>query len=211
MKNIFLILVTISYLCSAQTVYEIPLNTGGNLIELNIKNDTNTELKDVKIEVESHPEWIKFESKILEIETLGIKQNYLAKFEFTSYSFLAEIDTQTVRVGIWSENGSYREKIILIAPEKPNSYELSQNYPNPFNPSTTISFALPERSKITLRVFNILGQQVDLLFEGEKEAGYHRVKWNALNLATGIYIYQLEITDTKNKNHFFRKKMLMLK
>jgi photosystem II stability/assembly factor-like uncharacterized protein len=76
--------------------------------------------------------------------------------------------------------------------EIPRAYILCQNYPNPFNPSTTIRYGLPERSRVTLSVFNILGQQLAEILRGEEESGYHEVRFDASGLASGVYFYRLE-------------------
>ncbi|NLT50441.1 MAG: T9SS type A sorting domain-containing protein [Ignavibacteria bacterium] len=88
----------------------------------------------------------------------------------------------------------------------PSDFELSQNYPNPFNPTTNIRFSLPEASNITLKVYNILGQEILTLAEGFKNAGVHTVTWNAENTTSGIYIYR--ITSGTNT---ITKKMTLLK
>jgi hypothetical protein len=74
----------------------------------------------------------------------------------------------------------------------PGQYALSQNYPNPFNPSTTIQYALPSRSQVTLTIYNTLGQIVRELVNGEMEAGYHSVEFDGSNLASGVYLYRMQ-------------------
>jgi hypothetical protein len=74
----------------------------------------------------------------------------------------------------------------------PKEFALQQNYPNPFNPSTTIRYGLPNRSQVTLAVFNTLGQQVAQLVNGEQEAGYHEVTFDGSRLASGVYLYRMQ-------------------
>lgn len=88
----------------------------------------------------------------------------------------------------------------------PESFELSQNYPNPFNPATNISFALPTKSMVRLEIFNLLGQKVANLVQGEMEAGYHEITWNAKQAPSGVYFYRL-VSDNKS----FTRKMMLLK
>jgi hypothetical protein len=72
------------------------------------------------------------------------------------------------------------------------NFSLSQNYPNPFNPSTTIGYSLPGRATVTLTVFNILGQQIAQLVNGEMGPGYHEVRFDASGLASGVYVYRVQ-------------------
>lgn len=80
-----------------------------------------------------------------------------------------------------------------IEDELPKSVELHQNYPNPFNPSTTLSFYMPEEGEIKLSIFNIVGQPVAVLLEGTRAQGEHSLEWDASDMPSGIYIYQLEV------------------
>jgi len=88
----------------------------------------------------------------------------------------------------------------------PTSFALAQNYPNPFNPSTTIQFALPQRSDVKIVVYNILGESVAELVNQNYEAGYYKVNFNASNLASGVYFYRIEAGDFINV-----KKLMLLK
>jgi hypothetical protein len=74
----------------------------------------------------------------------------------------------------------------------PSTFALHQNYPNPFNPSTTISYDLPVRSRVKLSIYNLLGQEVATLVNGEQEPGRYNVKFDASGLPSGIYFYRLE-------------------
>jgi len=75
----------------------------------------------------------------------------------------------------------------------PKEFFLNQNYPNPFNPETTISFGVREMSRVTLRIYNSLGQLVTTLINGNYQPGVYRVKFNVSGFASGIYIYQINM------------------
>ncbi|HMK39353.1 MAG TPA: aryl-sulfate sulfotransferase [Bacteroidota bacterium] len=73
----------------------------------------------------------------------------------------------------------------------PQAFALEQNFPNPFNPSTEIRYALPRRAQVSLEVFNTLGQQVSTLVNGTEESGFHEVRFDGSNFASGVYYYRL--------------------
>jgi hypothetical protein len=89
----------------------------------------------------------------------------------------------------------------------PQSINLFQNYPNPFNPSTMIGFRLPENSNVTLKVFDMLGREVETLANGRMASGYHEFSFNASELSSGIYFYQLSTSTGIN----MIRKMTLLK
>jgi hypothetical protein len=93
----------------------------------------------------------------------------------------------------------------------PNTFALNQNHPNPFNPSTTISFSLPVEANVSIKLFNMLGQEVAQIAEKDFQAGNHNVEFNASNLSSGAYIYTLEAVGENGINFKSTKKMLLLR
>jgi hypothetical protein len=88
----------------------------------------------------------------------------------------------------------------------PGKYVLSQNYPNPFNPSTQIRYSMPRSGLVTLKVFNLLGQEVALLVNQQQSAGNYTVDFNAKGLASGVYVYRLQA-----ENIALSKSMVLVK
>ncbi|MCK6604867.1 MAG: M12 family metallo-peptidase [Ignavibacteriaceae bacterium] len=93
----------------------------------------------------------------------------------------------------------------------PSEFSLAQNYPNPFNPATTISFSLAEASKVTLEVFDVLGNKIATAANGSFQAGYHNVRFDASLLNSGLYIYTLNATAESGKVFTQTMKMMLLK
>jgi hypothetical protein len=86
------------------------------------------------------------------------------------------------------------------------TYSLSNNYPNPFNPSTKIKYSVPKSSNVVIKVFDVLGNEIETLVNEEKAAGTYEVTWYAEQLPSGVYFYQLQAGDYINT-----KKMILLK
>ena len=91
----------------------------------------------------------------------------------------------------------------LIVPEK---FKLNQNYPNPFNPLTTITYSIPERAKVILKIYDVLGNEIITLVNEEKSIGNYKVEFDGRDLPSGIYFYQL-----RSDNFVSTKKLLLLK
>jgi hypothetical protein len=92
-------------------------------------------------------------------------------------------------------------------------YGLEQNYPNPFNPTTAIRYQLSTNSKVTLRVYDLLGQVVETLKDDVEDEGYRQATWNASAFGSGVYFYRLDATSTSDPTHTVNsvKKMVFLK
>ncbi len=95
----------------------------------------------------------------------------------------------------------------------PTDYALNNNFPNPFNPSTVLSYALPARSNVKLEIYNVLGQRVAQLVDGQRDAGVYTETWNASQMSSGIYLYRLEATalDNPGKHFMSVRKMILLR
>ncbi|HRJ86840.1 MAG TPA: T9SS type A sorting domain-containing protein, partial [Ignavibacteria bacterium] len=95
----------------------------------------------------------------------------------------------------------------------PRSFKLHQNYPNPFNPTTTIKYEIPKDAEITIKVYDLLGREVFSINE-YKKAGSYEVKFDGANLASGMYLYSLEVSDPSTgsgRGYMDTKKMVLLK
>jgi len=90
--------------------------------------------------------------------------------------------------------------------ELPTSYNLYPNYPNPFNPSTKITYSLPKAGEVNLTIYNILGQKVATLVDGNQRAGRRSIRWDAKGLSSGIYLCRLKAGD-----YSMTIKMILLK
>ena len=109
---------------------------------------------------------------------------------------------------VWSNTWIGDQAMVLSTQEEivANEFALHQNYPNPFNPETTIKFSIPSTQDVNLSVYNMLGQRVVTLFNGELQGGSHIAKWHAGDIASGVYIYKLT-----SSNKTITQKMLLLK
>jgi hypothetical protein len=164
---------------------------------------TATELNNQGFDIErssSTQDWTK----------IGYVPGFGTTTEQKSYSYL----DQTVTTGNYSYrlkqidfDGSftYTNEIEIFVDLTPQNFDLSQNYPNPFNPATTIQFQVPKASDVTIKIYDMLGQEVRSLFAAQVQAGKYSVNWDGLNnsgskMSSGTYIYRMtanEFVDVK--------------
>jgi len=117
------------------------------------------------------------------------------KFEISSSGNLYWIDSiKTIVTGIGKDE--------LL----PKQYYISQNYPNPFNSTSIIKYSIPKSSQVTLKIFNVLGSEIETLVNEEKSIGTYEINWNAVNLPSGVYFYRLQAGDFVQT-----RKMILLK
>jgi N-acetylneuraminic acid mutarotase len=150
-------------------------------------------------------------------EALGFINGAGTTTEVRSYSFSDNspvVGRSIYRLKQVDFDGSYEysnEIVVNLDNTKPTSFSMEQNYPNPFNPTTNIKFSLAVESKVTLKVFNILGQEVATLINNTMAAGFHSVKFDAKGFQSGIYLAKIEANGIDGKNFSSVKKMVLTK
>lgn len=107
----------------------------------------------------------------------------------------------------WTINDSITVSVKGENEKLPNSFALLQNYPNPFNPTTSIEYQVPKHEMVMLKVYDILGNEIVTLVNEQKSPGIHKVKFNADNLTSGVYIYRLQTASGFNAI----RKLILLK
>jgi hypothetical protein len=179
-------------------------NKGGR-IQLNWS--TSSEINNKGFEVQRS----EVRDQLSEWKTIGFVDGNGTTAKFHHYSFIDNIIIEgktNYRLKQIDFDGSFRySKVIIVETQNITSeYFLSQNYPNPFNPTTNINFSIPEKYFVTLKVFDVLGNEITTLVNEEKPAGNYTYTLNAETLPSGLYLYKLNAGDYTSM-----KKMLLIK
>ncbi len=174
---------------------------------INLEWSTATETNNKGFEVERSEDGENF-SKIAFVDGMGTTteaQSYI----FTDRNAVG--GTYYYRLRQVDFDGTYAYSDVVEVEFVPSEYSLQQNYPNPFNPSTTIKFALPVEAKVTVTLYNALGQRVNEIVSNNFTAGVQTVNFNASELASGMYIYQISAQGVDGSNFVDTKKMMLMK
>ncbi len=151
----------------------------------------------------------------IDFEKIGYVPGFGTSTESRDYTYkISEVpvETQYYRLKQIDYDGtSTYSSTVEVDGISPTNFILEQNHPNPFNPSTRITFTLPVESNINIKLFNMLGQEIENIESGQLEAGTHQVNFNANSLASGTYIYVLEANGINGKNFRESKKMMLMK
>jgi hypothetical protein len=210
MKSIIAILVLASVSLS-QEAYKIPFASKGNTIELTVANTSPVTSTQVSVEATGVPSWVTYSQKTVTIDQLNAKSEKSATFSFAIDKMAAVNKEETLTFTIKSKTGESWTKEIKIKVAPPEKFELFQNYPNPFNPTTNICYQLTRDSRVQVKIYNLLGQEVMTLVDGEKQAGYHQEVFDATRFASGMYIYRIVYTNEAGKQSSDKKRMLVMK
>jgi aminopeptidase N len=185
-------------------------SANGNIVVL--KWRTSTEINNKGFEVERSLTPSPSQKEVaFKWEKIGFVQGIGTATHLKEYSYvdaITEYGKYAYRLKQIDFNGTftYSEEVYVEAGLKPESFVLEQNYPNPFNPTTIIKFSLPHASKINLSVYNSLGELINVLAYGEYETGVYERVFDAVGLASGIYIYVLRANDA-----VLKQKMVLAK
>ncbi len=138
-------------------------------------------------------------------------ENYIEVFNSDTVTFSpgAQFTLGSWGYKLYRKGGSISSSENIIS--APDNYLLSQNYPNPFNPSTAISYSVPVKSNVTIKIFDILGNKIQTLIEEDTPAGIHKVLWNAAAIPSGVYFYQLTAVPEGRHTFIQTRKMILIK
>jgi hypothetical protein len=150
-----------------------------------------------------------------EFETIAFVDGYGTTAESQAYSYTDRsvlVGSYTYRLKQVDFDGTFEySDVVEVDVLAPAEFTLEQNYPNPFNPSTKINFQLKVDSEVSLKVFDVLGQEVATILNSNLIAGGHSVDFNASGLNSGVYLYRIEATGNDGSNFVDIKKMILTK
>jgi photosystem II stability/assembly factor-like uncharacterized protein len=204
-------------------VYEIflPLYIPVELLSFNAAADNNSVILNWSTATETNNRGFEIERKLKneEWQVIGFKsgagtiseiQNYSFKDEFKDNLYEGKILYRLKQVD-FDGTSEFSEIITLDVHFIPSEVALYQNYPNPFNPVTNIVFSVPVQSSVKLTVFNQLGQEISVITNQAYTPGIYNFTWDASSISSGIYYYNLEVTDINGKQTSASKKLVVLK
>jgi hypothetical protein len=210
-----------------QTANKIPYNSKGNIIALTVENTAGIAAKNISVEIDNPPKWLKFDTTLVVLNDIQSKKSKEAEFRFSIGRTAPVGKDQKINIlikstlsdGLSKQTGATSKKPaieswtkeITFTVEAPKEFHLFDNYPNPFNPSTTIAVELPKQSRIKIIVYDLLGRVLRELADETRDAGYVEYVWDGrndhgTNVSSGMYFCRVSAGDWHAV-----KKMVMMK
>ncbi|MCZ7610168.1 MAG: T9SS type A sorting domain-containing protein [Ignavibacterium sp.] len=213
--KILIIVSAMTYCSFSQTIYEVTPGTKGNEIVLTVANISKTNpTGNVNVSLAKKSSSLNFSKEEATIENLEAKAEANVSFVFDVNRSVEINRKDTIEFTITSLEGIMMMKQFIFSYTGPKEFKLEQNYPNPFNPTTKIRYSIPNvtlrqaqgDNMTTLKVYDILGNEVATLVNEQKEAGYYEVEFSASSFASGVYVYRLQ-----SGSFVSSKKMMVIK
>ena len=177
---------------------------------VNLEWTTASELNNRGFEIERSTDYIDW-------RTIGFREGNGTTSEPKNYSYsdnLSDVQSKVLlyRLKQIDFNGSYSYSEIIEVEIAPTEFLLAQNYPNPFNPTTLISYKIPVNSFVSLKVFDVIGNEVVTLVNQEKTAGEYEIEFDASAIGSGVYFYTLRAGESSTNSGFIQsRKMVLMK
>jgi hypothetical protein len=181
-----------------------------------IKNEGSTAtITNIQVELYSNDPWVtqvfptyRTCADIQPGEIKSPSQAFAVSYDSASFPGYFNLEFRITSEGInyWTEDVNLIVTGVNDIYDQPTEYYLYQNYPNPFNSSSKIKYSIPKSSQVSLKIFNTLGEELETLVNEEKPVGTYEVNWNAVNIPSGVYFYQLKAGE-----YIHTKKMILIK
>lgn len=176
-------------------------NFGEMFVRDNSNIDTRVELQEGQHKY--HNMWLRDLDTVTAYQRIKTGDSFdgligVCYYSFSNYKIVPRIDADFIN---YHPTGITRDEQL-----RPVGVELSQNYPNPFNPATTINYTIPQAAKVSLKIYNVLGQEIRTLVDMDQNAGTYKVIFDAHSLPSGVYLYKIQAGQ-----YFEVKKMSLLK
>ena len=212
--KILLTVILLSTMVTAQNNYDVQPGVKNNQIVLQLSNKSSTEsASNLEIKLIKNSKYLNFNQTEKIIENINQGTETEAAFTFDVDYNIGNVEADTIEFVITDNKSVYLTKQFILQYSVPTEYKLEQNFPNPFNPTTKIRFSIPnvtlsevEGSRVQLKIYDILGNEVTTLVNEQKEPGYYEVDFSASRYASGVYIYRLQ-----SGSFVSTKKMMVLK
>jgi len=208
--KILLTVILLSSIVAAQNTYSIQPGVKNNQIVLELSNVSSIEAVEIRSRhnpsKEGSLERIVFTNSKEQVVTLNPNEEKDIVYTFDVSYNIGATESDTIEFIITDNKSVYLSKQFILQYALPTEFRLEQNYPNPFNPETRIRYQVSSISPVTLKIYDILGNEVTTLVNEQKEPGYYEVDFNAVSFASGVYIYRLQA-----ENYISTKKMMVLK
>ncbi len=192
----------------SSTVYNVDPGTKGNKIIIELANTSKTtQAQNITVKLIKSSKQLKFNEEEQSIKQIFQNKGANAEFDFDIKITAPANVKDTVEFQI-TGIGINMTKSFILKYSAPKEFALYQNYPNPFNPATTIRYSIPEAGSVpvNLKIYDILGREVETLVNKDQKAGNYEVLFNAGKYASGMYIYRLTAGNFKSV-----KKMMLVK